>query len=675
MRFFGQVTALKGIGEKKAGLLKKLKIEKIEDFFYFYPVDYQDRRSAVRIADLIPGSAFLIKAEVLLIKTGFSRHRKSRLMRLLVSDGSAALEIVFFNAKYLTNSFKQGAEYYFYGKITADNEKQQMIHPEFLSPGERNEKGIFPVYPLTAGISQLEMRKWQQAANAYIEEVEEHLPDDIIERNKLCGIKYALKNIHFPGDRQKLKEARFRLVFDELFFLQTGLLALRGAREPKTGGIRFSKAADIAGYVSKLPYDLTNAQQKAVREIIGDMESSRVMNRLLQGDVGCGKTAVAEIALFKACVSGYQGVLMAPTELLARQHYDNLKKSFAPSGLRTWFLSSSLSSKEKKETLSALKEGEVDILIGTNAVIQEGVEFKNLGLVITDEQHRFGVSQRLSLARKGNNPDVLVMSATPIPRTLAMILYGDLDISIIDELPPGRQKIVTRVVSEDKRDASYEFIRSEVRAGKQAYVVAPLIDDSDVIDARSAESIYEELISRFPEYNAALLHGEMKPGEKDEIMEKFYDGRISVLVSTVVIEVGINVPNATVMLIESAERFGLAQLHQLRGRVGRGEAGSYCILINGSDSKLAAERAEAMLKSTDGFEIAEMDLKLRGPGDFFGTRQHGIPDLRIADLLKHMSILETVRGEAAALLEKDPDLSLPAHGLIKEKIRRQLCVL
>ena len=665
------VTAIKGIGPKRAELLARLNVEKIEDFLFFYPRDYQDRRSAVKIGELTFEGAYLIKAKVLLIIKSNSYYRKKQTLRLLVSDGSGSIEVVFFNAKYLANSFEKGGEYYFYGRMTADNERRRMMHPEFSAAEKENETGILPIYRLTAGISQHDMRKWQRHALSHIDEINEYMPGEMIERNRLCGIKYALLNIHFPESEQKLKEAKFRLIFDELFFLQAGLLSVKMSLQSENRGIRFSKEADHERYVEKLPYKLTGAQRRVVTEIISDMESDRVMNRLVQGDVGSGKTAVAEIALYKACMCGYQGVLMAPTELLASQHYGTLKDSFGWTGIEITFLSGSMNPKDKQEALKSVREGKTGILVGTHAIIQPDVEFKNLGLVITDEQHRFGVNQRIKLSRKGKNPDILVMSATPIPRTLAMILYGDLDISVIDELPPGRQKIVTAAVSGKKRGAAYEFIKNEIKAGRQAYIVTPLIDDSGLIDARSAEGVYKEIADKLPGVRTALLHGEMKQREKDDTMRMFYDGEIDLLVSTVVIEVGINVPNATIILIESAERFGLAQLHQLRGRVGRGKERSYCILVTENETELSRERAETMKRTTDGFEIAEKDLALRGPGEFFGIRQHGLADLKIADLVRHAGILETVREEARLLLQADRDLSLPEHSEIKQKIRKQ----
>ena len=678
------VQELSGIGAKKAEALQKLKIEKVEDFFYFYPRDYQDRRHITSINELSVGGSFLIKAKVTSITKPNPYHQKRSALKLLAQDESGAIDIVFFNSKYLANAFQRDREYYFYGKASANKGKFEMLHPEFSISNEQGahnaadkayQGAILPIYPLTAGISQAEMRKFQKSASGLIKEIEEYMPDGVRKGNRLCDIQYAIENIHFPKDEQKYKEAKYRLVFDELFLLQTGLLSAKTSRQAGGPGIQFSKDVDIDPYTCRFPYQLTRAQSRVVHEIIADMESEKTMNRLVQGDVGSGKTAVAEIALYKACMSGYQGVLMAPTELLANQHYNSLKSSFAPFGIEVSFISGSMGAKEKREALQSLKEGATKIVVGTHAIIQPDVEFQNLGLVITDEQHRFGVNQRQLLAQKGQNPDVLVMSATPIPRTLAMILYGDLDISIIDELPPGRQKIATQWLSGTQRDAAYQLMKTELESGRQGYVVAPLIDDSEAIDARSAESIYKELTKRFSKHRVALMHGNISQKEKDQTMQSFYEGKIDILVSTVVIEVGINVPNATVMVIENAERFGLAQLHQLRGRVGRGTEQSHCILVVESRAELAVTRAQTMASTTDGFEIAEQDLNLRGPGEFFGIRQHGIPDLKIANLVKHINILETVREEAKKLLEQDQDLSLPEHSGLKQKIQRQFGII
>jgi len=671
MKLSDHISTIKGIGEKKSAALKKINISCVEDFLFFYPRDYQDRRFICQISEAKTGETALIRAKVLLVvhkKTYYNRSKQ--VIRLAVSDGSDSLEIIFFNAKYLLNFFKQGVEYDFYGKITNENGNLRMTHPD-VKRTEETERGFIPVYSLTAGITQTEMLKWQKAVYPVIEQIDEVLPPIIIERNRLCGIEYALCNIHFPENMQKCKEAKYRLIFDELFFLQTGLLSIKNGLQSAKKGIQFPKDASTLEYICQLPYKLTNAQARVAREIISDMESDKSMNRLIQGDVGSGKTAVAAIALFKACKSGFQGVFMVPTEILARQHYHSLKRDFDAFGITVGMLTGNMAAKDKKETLKAIKNGDIQVLVGTHSILQPDVVFQNPGLVITDEQHRFGVNQRKLLSQKGENPDVLVMSATPIPRTLAMILYCDLNISVIDELPPGRQKIITKAYDEEQREAAYEFIRKEVKKGRQAYVIAPLIDDSELIDAKSAESLYIELKQYFSEERVALIHGGMKQKDKDEIMESFYAGHVDILVSTVVIEVGIDVPNASVMLIENAERFGLAQLHQLRGRVGRGKEQSYCFLITASKSEIAKERAELMASSTDGFLIAEKDLELRGPGEFFGTKQHGIPDLKLADLVKHIHILSIVKEEVRSLLEKDSDLSFPEHTLIKEKIQKQ----
>lgn len=668
MDFQDSVKTLKGIGDKKADLLEKLDIKTLADFLDFYPRSYQDRRNIKRICDLISGETVLVKARVLRVqKDGYRRGRKS-LLKVLADDGTGRIEITFFNASYLANAFKEGEEYSFYGKAVCEYGKNKMVHPDFSAAGSESKQGIVPVYPLTSGISQNEMRKWQYEVSALAENAEEYLPKYIIERNNLCSYAYALTNIHFPQEPIKLKQARYRLVFDEILTLQTGLFAMKSGKSDDKKGIAFDKSVDAKIYEESLPYPLTNAQKRTINEIFSDMESDKQMSRLVQGDVGSGKTAVAEMAMFKAVKCGFQAVLMAPTEILAKQHFEGIRARFEPFGINTAFLSGSTAKKEREDILLSLAKGEISVLIGTHALIQPDVEFKNLGLVITDEQHRFGVNQRSLLGKKGINPDVLVMTATPIPRTLAVILYGDLDISIIDELPPGRQKIVTKAVTESGRDEAYAFLRSKLDEGRQAYVVAPLIEDSDVISVRSAESIYEELSKKFKGYNIELLHGEMKQKEKDDIMMRFASGIVDVLVSTVVIEVGINVPNSTVMVIENAERFGLAQMHQLRGRVGRGKHQSYCILVTEGKSDVAKERAEIMVSTSDGFVIAEKDLELRGPGEFFGTRQHGLPDLKIANLIKHIDMLELVKNEARIILEKDPQLKKEEHKILKQKI-------
>jgi len=662
-----KVTELKGVGPKKSEALEKLNIRTLEDLILFFPRDYEDRRNKVKIRELREDVSAVIKGKVERAVSDRYKYGRKQLLKLLVSDDTGTVEVVFFNAKYLASSFKTGHEYIFYGKPQMNFGRLQMIHPEF-SRNEDVSEGILPVYPLTKGISQKEMRQWQAEVKSLYTEMTDILTEKIIERNRLCSLEYALENIHFPKEKQKLLEAKYRLIFDELLTLQTGLFAARQNIKNGENGIAFSKDADATQYIDSLPYPLTGAQKRCVGQIMEDLESRKVMNRLVQGDVGSGKTAVAEIAMYKAVKSGYQAALMAPTEILARQHYEGISNNFIVHDIKVGFLSGSMKISEKRETLERLKNGDIDVIIGTHAIIQPDVEFKNLGLVITDEQHRFGVSQRVRLKEKGQNPNILVMTATPIPRTLAVILYGDLDVSIIDELPPGRQKIQTRTLSRENRIKCYDFVEKQLEAGRQAYVVTPLIEESEALDVRSADQVAMELSERFSDHKIALIHGAMKQAEKDEIMTSFYNGMIDVLVATVVIEVGINVPNASVIVVENAERFGLAQLHQLRGRVGRGKHKSYCFLVMDSKSEVAQRRGEIMESSSDGFYIAEEDLKLRGPGEIFGTRQHGLPDLNISDLARHLDVLEHAKKEARNILTADPMLKSAENQSLKRRV-------
>lgn len=669
MRLQDPVTCLKGIGPKKAEALAKLGIMTLEDMMLFFPRDYEDRRNVTGISQLRDGVAAVIRAKILTISSGQRYRGRKQLLKIVVEDGTGAAEMVFFNGKYLKDVFKRGQQYIFYGKPNVRNGRVSVLQPEY-STEEDAVTGILPVYPLTKGISQKEMRAWQLRLRSLWTYAEDMLSETFRQENRLCSSAYALENIHFPTEKQKLLEARYRLVFDELLVLQTGLFAARQNIKERKNGIAFSREADIKPYLESLPYPMTGAQQRCIDEIMTDLESGDMMNRLIQGDVGSGKTAVAEVAMYKAVRSGYQAVLMAPTEILARQHYEGFAERFAGHGIRVGFLSGSTKASERREILDALRDGSIDILTGTHAVIQPGVVYKDLGLVITDEQHRFGVSQRVKLREKGRHPNVLVMTATPIPRTLAVILYGDLAVSVIDELPPGRQPIKTKGLSEDERYKAYNFMAKQLQQGRQAYVVTPLIEDSEVLEARSAEETAEELQERFPGYNVALLHGGMKQQQKDDIMEQFYEGRIHVLVATVVIEVGINVPNATVIVIENAERFGLAQLHQLRGRVGRGRHQSYCMLITAGESDVAQQRAAIMERSSDGFYIAEEDLRIRGPGEIFGMRQHGLPDLNISDLVRHADILGHARDTAETIMNEDPLLERPENAPLKRRVKK-----
>ncbi|MDD4565179.1 MAG: ATP-dependent DNA helicase RecG [Eubacteriales bacterium] len=662
-----KATALKGVGPKKSDYLIKLNIETIEDFLYFYPRDYEDRRRLRNINSLRDGNTALIKGKTTSMLKGRIPGRQT--LKLLIQDNTGSIEVVFFHGGYLAKTLKLNEEYLFYGKVSVNQGKLQMLHPDITKYEPDQKLAILPVYPLTSGVTQGEMRKWQKEAHeAYLPYMQEYLPEATITRNRLCGIHNAIENIHFPKDRKTLLQAKYRLIFEELLFLQTGLLAIKKKMTSIDKGISFSKEVTMDDFAASLPYTLTGAQQRVLNEIDLDMGSGKVMNRLVQGDVGSGKTILAAAAMYKAVKCGFQAVMMAPTELLAKQHFEDLKPLFVAHHIEVGFLSGSIPAKEKKDTLSKIESGEVDIIIGTHAVIQPNVKYASVGLVITDEQHRFGVNQRGILSKKGKNPDVLVMTATPIPRTLAVILYGDMDISIIDEMPPGRRKIIRTAVNEDGREAAYEFVRREVRKGRQAYIVAPLIEDSKYVDAKSALGLYDELKERFNEFPVAFLHGAMKQPDKDRIINELYTGKIRILISTVVIEVGINVPNATIMLIENAERFGLAQLHQLRGRVGRGNEQSYCILISEKGSAVSEERAEIMRTTSDGFLIAEKDLELRGPGEFFGIKQHGIPELKLADIVKHVKILNIVREEAEHILDNDALLIKEENVRFKNRI-------
>ncbi|MDX9887673.1 MAG: ATP-dependent DNA helicase RecG [Anaerovoracaceae bacterium] len=665
------VSRLKGVGPKKELALEKLKISTLGDLLYHFPRTYQDRRNPTQVADLGDEKATLIRVKILRINDGGNRYGSKTPLRLFCEDQSKTIEVLFFNAYFFRNTFQVGKEYEFYGKPRFEGSKVSMVHPEFNPYKEGQMEGIRPVYPLTGGISQLEMLKYQRQAVSALASIIDYMPLDIRERNRLCDLSFALKNIHFPENELTLKQGKFRLVFDELFLLQTGLLARNAELRQAEKSHAYKEPLLLEKFQKSLSFRLTGAQDRVMKEVFESMDQPLAMARLIQGDVGSGKTVIAAAALYKAAKNHLQGVMMVPTELLARQHYQSLREFLEPQGLSVHLLVSSMTTKDKEGTLQAIKDGQAQVIVGTHAIIQPGVEFHNLSLVITDEQHRFGVDQRIALGEKGQSVDTLVMSATPIPRTLAAILYGDLDISLLDEMPPGRQKILTYGVrSESKRSKMYDFVESQLEKGHQCYVVTPLIEESEVLEAKSAEEVHKELAKRYPSYNVALLHGSMSSQDKEKVMIDFQKGEVDLLVATVVIEVGINVPNASVMVVENAERFGLAQLHQLRGRVGRGLEQSYCFLVSSKETEYALARMEIMTQSTDGFYIAEKDLELRGPGEVFGTKQHGLPELIMADLSKHLPILQVVKEEARDLLNQDPILE--NHPLLKEKINRLL---
>jgi len=663
------VSDVKGIGPKKAAAFEKLGIFKIRDAAQHFPRAYEDLRSAKSIASLQNDDKCLVRARVLLVKPGRGFGRK-RTLTLLVEDATGRMQVVFFSAGFMLKSFVRGEEYRFFGKVKVEDGRVTIFHPTWAKEDENAETGIVPVYPLAYGLTQKDLKHLTRLSLKCLEGSSDTLPAKVIADANLCSRHYALSNIHYPEGEKQYQEARYRLIFEELFVFS---LAVKLSKD-RFGSGRAGRRIESSGgkdFIESLSYRLTGAQQRVYKEILGDMASETAMNRLLQGDVGSGKTVIAEAALAQAAKAGYQGAFMAPTELLARQHFETLGKDLAPLGYRITLLIGSQTAAERRTALAAIASGETDIVVGTHAVISESVKFKDLALVITDEQHRFGVNQRKLLTEKGENPDVLVMTATPIPRTLAVVLYGDLDVSVIDELPPGRQPIETKSYGEKERKNAYKLLLSEVAKGRQAYIVAPFIDDSDTLEGHSAESLYEDFCAAHPDITAALLHSGVPAKEKDSVMEAFYKGEISVLISTVVIEVGINVPNATVMLIENSERFGLAQLHQLRGRVGRGSEQSYCLLVSGEESEVSKERSDTMCTTSDGFEIAEKDLEMRGPGEIFGFRQHGLPQLKLADPAKHMNIAVKAGEEASKLLAEDPKFEDPENSLLAERIKAE----
>lgn len=668
---YKDVQYVKGIGPKKADKLNKLGIFTLKDLLYYFPRQFEDRNNLKKIAQLEDGEKVTIKAVISSINT-FSPKEGMTLTKIDVKDETGSAKLVFFNKSYIKNTFRPGDSILVFGKVKKkfNNLELTSCELEYLTNSPKNTCRFMPVYQLTYGVTNKEI---MSIIRTVLEDkeliIQEYMPQRIIEKYRLCSIDFAVRNIHSPSSKESLKIALYRIVFEELLILQLGLFVFKSGRN-KEDGIKFETSKDLKKIISALPFKLTKAQNRALDEIIQDMNLEKIMNRLVQGDVGSGKTVVALLALANCVLNGYQGALMAPTEILAGQHYISLTESLKDFGINVGLLIGSLTKKQKDTVLEQIKNNEIDILIGTHALIEDKVEFNNIGLVITDEQHRFGVMQRSKLSLKGANPDILVMTATPIPRTLALILYGDLDISIIDELPPGRQPIETIAIEKSKRDRAYNnLVRREVESGRQVYIVCPLVEESEAIEAKSAVELVEELRAEyFHDLRLGLLHGKMKSSEKDEVMRLFKDKEIDILVSTTVIEVGVNVPNATLMIIENAERFGLAQLHQLRGRVGRGSHKSYCVLIYDSKTDVCRQRMAIMEETNDGFKISEKDLAIRGPGEFFGTRQHGLPELKVANLFKHIKILKLAQQEARYILGEDNNLQLKENMALKKEI-------
>ena len=660
-----EIQFVKGIGPKRAEKLQKLNIFTLKDLIYYFPRQYEDRSVVKKISQLENEDKVSIKGIIFKIDT-YSPKKGMKITRMDIRDESGYIKMSFFNQEYITKVFKSGDSILAFGKVKVENNFKEFIpiEVEHYTNKPTSTCKIEPVYPLTYGLSNKELQGMIRTVLVKEEfKVEEYLPTYLLEKYKLCGIDFAIRNIHSPSSKEALKIALYRLVFEEFLILQMGLFYFKS-------GIKFDEKEKLKDIINSLPFNLTKAQSRALNEIINDMTSSKIMNRLVQGDVGSGKTVVALLALANVVLNGYQGALMAPTEILASQHYDSFKEILESFNIKSELLVGSLTKKQKEKLLQKVKNQEIDILIGTHALIEDKVEFKNLGMVITDEQHRFGVRQRGRLSNKGDSPDILVMTATPIPRTLALILYGDLDISIIDELPPGRQPIETIAIEHKRRKEAYEnLVRDEVEKGRQVYVVCPLVEESEKIEATAASELVEELKREFfSDLRVGLLHGKMRPSEKDAVMDDFKNKKLDILVSTTVIEVGVNVPNATLMIIENAERFGLAQLHQLRGRVGRGKHKSYCILIYNSKTEVCKERMAIMEETTDGFKISQKDLEIRGPGEFFGTRQHGLPELRVANIFKHIKILKQAQLEARYIIGQDSKLQLIENKKIKEEI-------
>ena len=652
------VKYIKGVGPNRVKLLNKLKIYTLKDLITYYPRDYEDRSKPKNICDCVDGEEATIEA-VACGKVVETRLPRKTMQKLLIRDETGTAIITWFNQTYLKSKFEIGKKYRFYGKINLKYGKIELTSPVFDEIDKKNNTGrIIPIYPLTYQLTQTTLRKiMENGIKEVAGNLKESLPNEILKEYNLQDINKAIVDIHFPKKLEDFETARYRLVFEELFSTQLALLALKNKTYNEEIGIEFDKNVHISDVIMKFPFNLTNAQRRVLEEIEKDMESRKPMNRLLQGDVGSGKTAVAMCAAYKAVKSGYQVAVMAPTAILATQHLENFKGMLDDLDIKSELLISGISKKKKEELLERLKNGEIDILIGTHALIEENVEFKKLGLVVTDEQHRFGVKQRTKIAEKGKNPDVLVMSATPIPRTLALILYGDLDISIIDELPPNRKKIETFAVSKKLEQRVDAFIKKQIEQGRQAYIVCPLVEENEEMDLKSVEELYEKYQKEiFPEYRVTYIHGKMKPKEKDQIMLDFKNHKIDILISTTVIEVGVDVPNSNIMVIEDAQRFGLAALHQLRGRVGRGEYQSYCILKYEGKGENVRKRMEIMCKTNDGFVISEKDLELRGSGDFFGTMQHGLPEFKIANLFEDMDILKKAQRAAQNILLEDPKL-------------------
>ncbi len=664
------VQYLKGVGPTRSELLNKIGIYTVKDLIMYYPRVYEDRTEVRKISEFIEGESVLFKG-VICSRIVTSRVRNSMtISKGYITDGSLDCKVVWFNQKYIANYLKENEEYLFYGKIEKEANEFKVTNPIVYKLSELEKiKGVYPIYPLTKGITQKYLFSLISGILTQNIEIKEILPSEIIKRYSLCSREYAIKKIHMPKDFKEVAIARKRLIFEELLLLTIALQMMKSSNEIHTKNRKYLDV-DMGEFLSLLPFSLTGAQSRTLEEIKSDMYKNVPMSRMVQGDVGSGKTIVAACSIYIAVKSGYQAAMMAPTTILASQHYLGLKKYFDKLGIRSEIITSNTTKKQKQNIIEKLEFGIIDVIFGTHALIEENIKFKNIALVITDEQHRFGVNQRIKLSDKGDDVDILVMTATPIPRSLALLLYGDLDLSVIDELPPGRKKIETYVVGQNMEKRIENFIEKQILEGRQIYVVCPLVEESEMMDdLKSVEKVYNEYISgNLKKYKVEYLHGKMKPKEKDEVMQRFAGGSIDILISTTVIEVGVDVPNATCMIIEDSDRFGLAQLHQLRGRVGRGEHSSYCILKTKSKSKVALERLKIMEQSSNGFEIAEKDLELRGPGDFFGIRQSGLPEFKLADLLKDINVLKLATVASREILDDDFSLKKEENQNLRDEV-------
>lgn len=663
------VRYLKGVGPKTAERFEKLGILTLSDLLCHYPRRYLDFSKPYSIAEAPADTECVVKAEVFAKPGGRILPGGRRMERITAGDDVSSLEITWFNNPYVTQKLELGQEYYFQGIVTGGMLRRQMVNPQVRTDAQVKSSPFEAVYPQTEGLTSSAIAKCVRQLLPHAELLPDPLPPEMLKKYRLLSKADAVRAIHCPATEEEAFAARRRLIYEELLVLQLGIGRMKNHGAASTGAPM--KKADASPFWESLPFSPTGAQRRAVEEILTDMSGETSMNRLLQGDVGSGKTLVAAAAIWACIRAGYQAALLAPTEILASQHAENLNRLLSPFGMRAALLTGSMKAAARRTTLAAIRDDEADLIVGTHAILSEGVEFARLGLAVVDEQHRFGVRQRGLLAEKAANPHLLVMSATPIPRTLGLLMYGDLDISILDELPPGRKPVKTRCITGKKRADLYGFLDREIDSGRQVYIVCPAIEDAGGSGLNAVKSYYEDIAKAYlPDRRVGLMHGKLKPKEKAEVMDDFKSGRLDALVSTTVIEVGVDVPNATVMVIENAERYGLSALHQLRGRVGRGAAESWCFLVSDNASESVQKRLKFLCSTSDGFAVAQYDLETRGPGDFFGSRQHGLPTLQIADLMNDTRTLHAAQSEAAALLTEDPLLERPEHALLARQVEQ-----